>query len=222
MRKLIALFSMLLAASAAAAANPTYGEHGMALFGGKQGLYASHLPMFHAPHDYQVVLKIRLADQALDKALRARLDGHTALWTLAPEKFEIDRLAPAAANPLAGFKASLVLGHFEQGGATQYADADVIVEQVVLFRQLSPAAAQSRTARYIQLGSGTRRYLVKQVDSRPDFDHIVAIAAPRTTPKRPLNVPKQALNETPAQALQRALPGARVIGTVYFSTEDLK
>lgn len=222
MKKLIAFVAMLLAASVATAANPTYGEHGMALFGGKQGLYASHLPMFHAPHDYQVVLKIRLSDKAQDKALRARLDGKAALWTLAPEKFEIDRLAPGAANPLAGFRASLVLGHFEQGGATQYTGAGVIVEQVLLFRRLSADAAQAQTARYIQLGSGTRRYLVKQVDSRPDFDHIVAIAAPRAMPAQPFNVPKQALEQTPVQALQRALPGSRVLGTVYFSTEDLK
>lgn len=89
-------------------------------------------------------------------------------------------------------------------------------------RRLSPDAAQSQTARYIQLGSGTRRYLVKQVDSRPDFDHIVAISAPRTAPAQPLNVPKLALEQTPAQALQRALPASRVLGTVYFSTEDLK
>jgi hypothetical protein len=222
MKKLIALLAMLLVAGVAAAANPTYGEHGMALFGGKQGLYASHLPMFHAPHDYQVVLRIRLADQAQDKALRARLDGKTALWTLAPEKFEIDRLAPGAGNPLAAFKADLVLGHFEQGGATQYAGAGVIVEQVLLFRQLATDAVQAPTARYIQLGSGTRRYLVKQVDSRPDFDHIVAIAAPRKAPLLPLSVAKHALDQTPSLALERALPGAKVIGTIYFSGDDLK
>lgn len=222
MKKLIALFAMLLAAGAAAAATPTFGEHGMALFGGKDGLYASHLPMFHTPHDYQVVLKIRLADKAQDKALRARLNGKTALWTLAPEKFEIDRLAPGAANPLAAFKASLVLGHFEQGGTTQYADAGVIVEQVLLFRRLSGGAAQSPTARYIQLGSGAQRYLVKQVDSRPDFDHIVAITAPRKAPTEAISVAKQALVETAAPLLQHALPGSKVIGTIYFSTEDLK
>lgn len=222
MKKLIVLFAMLLVAACAGAANPTFGEHGMALFGGKQGLYAAHLPMFHAPHDYQVLLKIRMADRAQDQALRARLDGKTALWTLAPEKFEIDRLAPGATSPLAGFKANLVLGHFEQGGATQYADAGVIVEQVLLFRQLSGDAAQSPTARYLQLGSGTRRFLVKQVDSRPDFDHIVAIAAPRTASTKAISVAKQALIETAAPLLQHALPGAKVIGTIYFSTEDLK
>lgn len=221
MKKLIAFFAMLLAAGLATA-NPTYGQHGMALFGGQQGLYAAHLPMFHAPHDYQVVLRIRLADKAQDQALRARLDGKTALWTLAPEKFNIDRLAPGAADPLTGFKGDLVLGHFEQGGTTQYAAAGVIVEQVLLYRQLSGEAAQARTARYIQLGSGTQRYLVKQVDSRPDFDHIVAVKVPRKAPAQPLSVARQALEATPAQVLQRALPGAKVIGTIYFSTDDLK
>jgi hypothetical protein len=222
MKKLIALFALLFIAACASAANPTFGEHGMALFGGKQGLYAAHLPMFHAPHDYQVVLKIRLADKAQERALRARLDGKTALWTLAPEKFEIDRLAPGATNPLTTFKANLVLGHFEQGGTTQYADAGVIVEQVLLFRQLSSDAAQSPTARYIQLGDGTRRFLVKQVDSRPDFDHIVAITAPRRASTQAVSVAKQALIESAAPLLQHALPGAKVIGTIYFSTEDLK
>ncbi|MES2320562.1 MAG: hypothetical protein V4631_24045 [Pseudomonadota bacterium] len=222
MKKLIALLVLVASAGLAAAANPTMGEHGMALFGGKQGLYAAHLPMFHAPHDYQVILRLRLADKAQDRALRSRLNGKTALWTLAPERFEIDRLAPGAPHPLGAFKADLVLGHFEQGGKTQYAGAGVIVEQVLLYRQLSPELVQASTARYLQLGTGTQRFLVKQVDSRPDFDHIVAIRASKGASAAPFEVAKQALAETPAQALQRALPAARVLGTVYFSTEDLK
>lgn len=222
MKRLIALIAMLLAAALAAGADATYGEHGMVLFGGPDGLYASHLPMFHAPHDYQVVLRLRLADPAQDGALRARLGGKTALWTLAPEKFEIDRLAPGAAHPLTSFKADLVLGHFEQGGKTQYAGAGIIVEQVLLFRRLSAAVAQAPTARYIQLGTGAQRYLVKLIDSRPDFDHIVAVRAPRTASRQVIDVPKQGLIATPPAALQRALPGAMVTGTVYFSSEDLK
>ena len=222
MKTLTAWLILLLGAPLALAANPTSGEHGMALFGGKEGLYASHLPMFHAPHDYQVILKLRLADPAQDRQLRARLDGKMALWTLAPEKFELDRLAPGSANPLAGFTADLVLGHFEQGGQTQYAGAAVVVEKVLLFRQLSAQAARSDTARYIQLGTGTRRFLVKLIDSRPDFDHIVAIRTPRKASRQPLTVAKRGLDQPAARALRNALPGARVMGTVYFSTEDLK
>ena len=222
MKKLIVLFAMLVASSLAAAANPTFGQHGMALFGGKDGLYAAHLPMFHAPHDYQVILRVRLADPAQERALRQRLHGKTALWTLAPEKFEIDRLAPGAAQPLAGFKADLVQGHFEQGGATRFAGADVVVEQVLLFRRLSLQPVQTLTARYVQLGAGAQRFLVKLVDSRPDFDHIVAISARRDAPLKEVAVRRRALAEPAAHALRRALPGAAVIGTIYFSTQDLK
>mgnify|MGYP000495227802 CR=1 FL=1 len=96
MKRLTLMFAGVLLAGAAAAAEkgPTWGTRGMALFGGKDALYASHLPMFHAPHDYQLVLP--------DAALRQRPDGKTALWTIDPEKFELNRLAPHAAGKITG------------------------------------------------------------------------------------------------------------------------
>jgi hypothetical protein len=217
LKRLILILAGVLLAGGVHAANATFGQHGMALFGGKDALYASHLPMFHAPHDYQVVLRVHLADPAQDKSLRARLDGKTALWTVAPEKFELDRLAPQAATPLKRFKADMVEGHFEQGGKTRIAGATVVVDEVLVFRQLSPVLKASDSARYLRVG----RYLVKEIDSRPDFDHIVALkAAPGAG--APVNVGKQALTETQAAALEKALPGAKVLGTVYFYTDDLK
>ena len=225
MTRLTLAFAATLLAGAAAAAGPqgaTYGTHGMALFGGKDALYASHLPMFHAPHDYQVVLQVRIKDPGLDAALRQRLDGKTALWSIDPEKFELDRLAPNASAPVREFKADLVDGHFERGGKTQYAGATVVVDKVLMFRKLSAAAAKRDSARYVQLGSGKQRFLVKEIDSRPDSDHIVAITAPDGTPNNPVVLPKRGLDETAAAALARALPGAAVRGTVYFDTADLK
>ncbi|MCT8988416.1 hypothetical protein [Shewanella phaeophyticola] len=38
------------------------GLHGMLLFGSQYGLFASHLPMFHQPHNAQVVFKLSFAD----------------------------------------------------------------------------------------------------------------------------------------------------------------
>jgi len=214
----------LILAGASSAAPQTWGEHGMALFGGMDGLYASHLPMFHAPHDYQVLLQVRLADPALDAALRQRLEGQTALWTIAPEKFELDRLAPGAAQPLKQFKADLVLGHFEQGGKTEYAGAAVVVDKVLMFRQLDATQRSQPGARYVQLGSGARRFLVKEIDSRPDFDHILAYRAAPGAATAPVSVGKHALDETPAAALAKALgaPAGAVGGTIYFYTEDLR
>ncbi|GJI87739.1 hypothetical protein [Duganella hordei] len=224
MRAVAVTLALALAAGSAAAADATYGEHGMALFGGKQGLYASHLPMFHAPHDYQVILQVHVADAATDAALRKRLDGKTALWTIAPEKFELSRLAPSAAAPLRQFKADLVQGHFEQGGATQFAAATVVVDKVLMFRQLSPAQKSSAHASYVQIGSGNQRYLVKRIDSRPDFDHIVAYTAASGASTAAITLRKQALQQPDAQALAAALhvPAGAIRGTVYFSTDDLK
>lgn len=197
MRALIALIlalPVLLAGSARAAAS-TFGTHGMVLFGGSDGLYAAHLPMYHAPHDYQVVLRVRLADAAQDAALRARLQERIALWTLDPEKFAIDRLAPGAAAPLTSFKAAVVLGHFEQDGVRQM-EAQVVVDEVVHFRQLPMDVRTVPAARYLQIGAPQRRYLVKLIESRPDFDHIFAIDA------------------RPGQG--------RMLGTIYYSTDDLR
>ena len=210
------------AGGAGDARGATYGQHGMALFGGSDGLYAAHLPMFHAPHNYQVLLQIRLADKAQDAALRRRLGGGAVLWTLAPEKFEIERLAPAAARPLHGFRGELVLGHFEQGGKTEYSGVQVVIEKVLLYRQLSPQLASSASARYLQAGSGTQRFWVKQLDSRPDFDHIVAVTVAPGTPVTPVTLAKDRLAAPPASVLERSLPGARVRGTVYYGTDDLR
>jgi hypothetical protein len=222
MKKFFAFLLMALATAAALAANPSMGSHGMLLFGGPDALYASHLPMFHAPHDYQVVLQVRLADKAQDAALRARLNGGTELWTLDPEKFELDRFAPGAATPIDRFKADLVLGHFEQGGKTQYAGAGIIVEKVLYFRQLSASPVKSAAARYLQLGTGKQRFLVKQIDSRPDFDHVVAVRAPNHLRGGAVVLAKSALQQPPATAIVQGLPGLEVVGTVYFSTEDLR
>ena len=219
-----ALFSLALATTAAGAADATHGQHGMALFGGKEGLYASHLPLFHAPHDYQVILRVRVADPATDAALRARLDGKTALWTIAPEKFELSRLAPGSATPLRRFNADLVQGHFERGGLTQYAAATILVDQVIMFRRLSPAAKANASASYMQIGAGKQRYLIKQIDSRPDFDHIVAYTAASGAPTTAIALGKPTLRQPSDQALAGALrvPASAIGGTVYFETEDLK
>ncbi|MDN2712871.1 hypothetical protein O0880_25985 [Janthinobacterium sp. SUN118] len=215
----------LFAASLAHATPPTWGVHGMVLFGGQQGLYASHLPMFHAPHDYQVVLQVHLADPALDARLRAQLDGRTALWTLEPERFELARLLPDAPQPLRQFRATVVRGHFEKDGQAEpgYADAAIVVERVLLMRQLSPAPAVSASARYLQVGDGTQRFLVKHIDSRPDFEHIVAWTSAAQAPHGDIVASKSGVQETPASVLRTRLgKTATLRGTLYFSTEDVR
>lgn len=202
---------LLLAPLHLAGAEPSHGVHGMVLFGDRDGLYAAHLPMFHAPHDTQVVLRVGFADPKLEQDLRARLDGKTALWTLEPERFALRGLAPGAATPVRSFKARVVEGHFERGGTGRVPEATLRVEQVVLYRPLSAQPSVRDASTYVPVG----RFLVKLVDSRPDFDHIVRLMQPAPGP---VEVPKQGV-EDDAAALARRTAYA---GTIYYETADLR
>jgi hypothetical protein len=162
-------------------AAPRLGTHGMVLFGGRDGLYGYHLAMFHAPHDRQVLLRLSATDPALDTTLRQALADRPVLWTLSPERFDLDRFAPAATNALNGFKADIVLGHFERGGRTVHANVALRVDRVIAFRPLATAASASTSWRYDLVGDGHERFLIKRIEQRPDFDQIVSL---RTTSRR--------------------------------------
>lgn len=194
------------------------GSHGMAVFGGGEGLYASHLPMFHTPHDSQVVLRLHLADAAADRALREALAAAPRLWTLDPERFDLLRLAPGHARPLREFKARFFEGHFERGGTARPGEPTVVVDEVLLFRRLDAAPREAAVGSYRLLGRGAEWFAFKTIDRRPDFDHIVRLDAP--TRRGTVSVPLQGL-APPDAAVQRAF-GARGITTLYFETDDLR
>jgi hypothetical protein len=208
-------------AAASAPTGPSWGLHGMLLFGGPDGLYASHLPMFHPPHDRQVVFALRLADATLDKQLRRDLGARPAVWTLVPEKFELARLAPAAANPLTSFKGDIVEGHFERDGVTRHQGVTVQVLRVERFQPLDAGAVPGRKAHYRSVGAGNTWFLVKDLGARPDFDHVLAVRGPRKP--APIELDVSGIAQPADAALQRRLPrGDKLLGTVYFDTADLQ
>lgn len=232
-------------ATAKPASQPVgYGSHGMAVFGGRDGLYASHLPMFHAPHDTQVLLRFHLADAKVDASLRARLALRPQLWTLDPEHFDLHRLQPGHEQPLKQFNARFVQGHFERGGVERFAGQTVVVDEVLLFKPLDfkpagDAKAAHSAGSYLLMGVGREFFAVKEIDRRPDFDAIVAMkplphaklsrvdgGAPRTLVRR-FVLPTDDLKEPAAASLQTALQaqggGTLKVGkTLYFETDDLK
>ena len=194
------------------------GGHGMAVFGGREGLYASHLPMFHTPHDSQVLLRFHLADAAADKAMREALAREPKLWTFDPEAFDLLRFSPGHAKPLHDFKARFFEGHFERGGKPQPVEQRIVVDEVLLFRRLSPAQREAATGRYRLIGKGSEWFAVKTIDRRPDFDHIVRLDAPRA--RGAVDVALQGVNK-PNAAVQRAFK-AKGLTEIYFETDDLR
>jgi hypothetical protein len=227
------LLAALLAAPAAHSQSPgpSMGEHGMLLFGGHDGLFLSHLPMFHRPHDVQVVLKVHLADHRHERALRRQLAASLQVWTVVPERFELDRLAPQASQPLRSFHADVVQGHFERGGKAIYKGDEVIVDRVVFDHRLVPAGVPGPTLTYrvVDAGPGAREhFLVHWISTRPDADNVVRVITPAHArlPQQVELARGQTLAATPA-ALQEALrqqgsASARVDRSIYLETGDLQ
>jgi hypothetical protein len=212
------------------------GTHGMAIFGGREGLYASHLPMFHAPHDTQVVFRFHLLNTANDTSLRTSLANNPTLWTLDPEPFDLLRLQPKHSQPLQQFSARIVEGHFERDGKEKFSKQTVIVDAVLYFHRLSPAEKKSTAARYHLIGKNQEWFLFKEIDRRPDFDLIMALSRDNTHPQTTclsssfpaiINIPHQELT-IPAEdlihnSLFKQTHGCSYFSTtLYFETEDLK
>src|SRR5579871_2920801 len=107
---LLAVFC--LAGAARAADRPAV--HGM-LVVGHQKIYMSHLPMFHAPHDYQAIFQVELSAAGSDPKATYLKDSQTTgskLYTFLPRPFVL----AAAAAPGKSFTGDLYRGHFERGG----------------------------------------------------------------------------------------------------------
>jgi hypothetical protein len=214
-------------AQAIAPVSATMGVHGMALFGGRDGLFASHLPMFHVPHDYQVILQIQVTDAAIDVAVRNDLERNPSLWTIEPEAFDI-ALINNKTKPLRHFKATLYRGHFERGGKAVHSQIDVQITSVLRFQKLDVRLRKASSVNYQLVQSGQSAFLVKLIQQRPDFDQILRLklldSKPSATQQIALQVkgltaPKtELINAT----LRASLVPATVQTNIYFETGDLQ
>src|SRR5262249_32526344 len=88
--------------------------HGM-LVVGEQTVFLSHLPLFHPPHNYQVILEATFSKPGSDPQtdyFNDRKRTGTKIYTIEPDPFVLPRLA--AGDPLRSFKANVYRGHFER------------------------------------------------------------------------------------------------------------
>lgn len=142
----------------------------MLLFG-ESRVFASHLPMFHPPHDYQVILELSLEhDPRADRS---------AMHTFDPEPFELAR----ADTPGFEMKIEVFSGHFERGGRS-LGKTTARVERVLLFEALVADAPRPAAPRFLVLGTPDEAYAVHLITTPPDFDQVVRITPP--SPFRPL------------------------------------
>lgn len=208
-----------------------WGLHGMLIFGGKEALYASHLPMFHAPHDRQLIFRFHLSDSRTDQLLRDELATSSALWTLEPEQFDLNRMQATHPHRLQQFSGKFFQGHFERGGTERYADQTIVIDEIVIFHELAPKKRHHSEGKYLLIGRNTEQFLMKKIDRHPDFDILVKLK-PKTAfvqkiTRTQLTLPTGNLSRPHPNHFSRAI--SKQLGkdwefgsVIYFETEDLK
>ncbi|WP_299765021.1 hypothetical protein [uncultured Dokdonia sp.] len=145
--------------------------HGMLLFG-SEDIYASHLPMFYSPHDYQVLLELTFSNEDKQKYIEHKKQHpNSPTYTIAPERFVL----PDMINNPRPFKITVYQGHFERGGITILKDISVSIKHVVYFKKFNPKDAKIKTADYILFGNNKEQFLVHQISNKPDFEQIIEV-----------------------------------------------
>lgn len=156
--------------------------HGMAVVG-VDAIFLSHLPMFHAPHDYQVILETSFG--AADRTYRddRAENSTTRLYTFAPDRFVLSKLFRGANDEppaLTSFAGSLVRNHFEQPPAHPEeaveiaTDVAVDVVNVVYHQKFDPHGPMPDHLEYLLFGRGNELFLAHLITGPPDFDQLIS------------------------------------------------
>ena len=156
--------------------------HGM-LMVGQARVLMSHLPMFHAPHDYQIILETSLSAPGFDpqkKYVDDRNATQTRTYTWVPKPFVLSDLLRSHAVPPT-MVGTIFRGHFERGGiAITGDDVEARVERILYSRRLVASDPALAERRYVMFGSPSEPFLAHLITRPPDFDQVTAIeiAAP--------------------------------------------
>lgn len=234
MKKLIlALSVMILGIGFQASAGDPPSVHGMLLFGSNK-IYISHLPMFHRPHDYQVIAEVELGAAARATYLAAhKADPHSPLYTLVPERFVLPDVISGAKS----FKATVFKGHFERGGEPIAEASEVKITKVVHFRKFQPGAQHPTQLEYLVFGSWGEAYAAHLVTAAPDFDQVLSVSPknlpqleeldksgsftlqiPKITNHKPLQAPSVIAGKMPTQTESDLVV---VLKEIYLEFDDL-
>jgi hypothetical protein len=147
--------------------------HGMLIFG-KEKIYASHLPLFQAPHNYQIILELELSTSD-KKKLVSDQQAHPEFttYTIEPEKFILPEMVK---NPRP-FTVNLYRGHFERGGTKLLTNIRVTISKIVFFKKLKADEAKAITTDYILFGNTKEQFIAHHITNKPDFEQIIQVKA---------------------------------------------
>ena len=151
--------------------------HGMLVLGASR-VFLSHLPMFHSPHDFQVLLEVGLREKGSDPAalyVQDRRQSKEPIYTWVPKPFVLSRLLSDSGERLV-MEGTLYRGHFERGGnpiTSERVQAEVV--RVVYARRFAPADEVPGHLKYLLFGSPAEPFVAHLITRPPDFDHLLSV-----------------------------------------------
>ena len=171
--KFLNLITLCLALTGLQAKADPIANHGMFLLG-KKNTYVSHLPMFHAPHDYQVILKVSLKplDSTTLPAYKKLQEQGETFFTLLPEPFDLSLIEK---GNLTTFKADLYQGHFEQNGKV-LGTVQVQIEKQIFFKKLAPSTPAA--SNYLIFGEQGEYFAAHLIETKPSHDTLLSVSGP--------------------------------------------
>jgi hypothetical protein len=159
---------------------PDFGRHNMFVFG-RETVFLSHLPMFMAPHDAQVLLEVTLEDadgSNLTEVWSRERDSHPdeRLYTMMPERFALSTLYAADPPERGSFQARFFRGHLERGGEPipELTDVTVRITKVLYARRFDRQGKPDDLT-YLLVGRVGELFLAHVISEPPDFDQILSV-----------------------------------------------
>ncbi|MBN9414567.1 MAG: hypothetical protein J0I12_03970 [Candidatus Eremiobacteraeota bacterium] len=142
------------------------GVHGMVMFGKN---YLSHIPMFHEPHDYQIIMDVHLEHPQIGSD-----DSFgESLHTFVPDKFSLGDLLNGKLEKIQG---TVYEGNFEDGGKPVLEGVTARIDEVLHSHHLSDGQAGAPGLEYVLYGQREDAYLVHPIaGGAAGFDQILHV-----------------------------------------------
>lgn len=194
------------------ALDPKYeGVHGMVLFTHRSTVYAYHLPLYHMPHNIQVLYKLEVKDVALLQMIR-----DAELVTIKPEVFNIQRLERGEEMVI---NADIYMGHFERGGMLMHQTRPLTFAKKLYARYINELDLSSNKQVYdvVDLKNNYKIY-IHRIQQAPSYDHVIHIdveASCLSSFNTSSAVPKRS-------ELQFKFINCGTMKPLYYETEDFK
>jgi hypothetical protein len=159
---------------------PDFGTHNMFAFG-HEAVYLSHLPMFMAPHDAQLILEVALEDDAggslLEVWSRERANHpDQRVYTMMPQRFALSALYTPDPPDRRSFRARFFRGHLEHGGEVISELGNIVVRVTdVVYAKRFDQGGKPDDLTYLLFGRSRELFLAHVISEPPDFDQILSV-----------------------------------------------